>query len=48
MNKRKTNALKIRLEQDLYDIIEEMAIENDTSLSEVVRYLIREGLKDND
>lgn len=48
MNKRKTNALKIRLEQDLYDIIEEMAVENDTSLSEVVRYLIREGLKDND
>ncbi len=48
MNKRKTKALKIRFEEDMFETIEQMAIENDTSLSEVIRYLIKEGLESND
>lgn len=48
MNKRKPNALKVRFDNDMYDKIVDIANKNDTSLSEVIRYLINEGLQQYD
>lgn len=48
MNKRKTDAIKIRFERDMYEDIEKLASDNDTSLSEVVRHLIKKGLNIHD
>lgn len=47
MNKRKTNTINIRLEGEMYNLLVQIASDNDTSLSEVIRYLIKEGLNDN-
>lgn len=47
MNKHKTTKINIRLEDEMHKLLVQIASDNDTSLSEVIRYLIKEGLNDN-
>lgn len=47
MNKRKASTIKIRIDDEMYKQIDELATNNDTSLSEVVRYLIKKSLEEN-
>lgn len=46
MNKHKTTKINIRIEDEMRELLVQIASDNDTSLSEVIRYLIKEGLND--
>lgn len=47
MNKHKTTKINIRIEDEMHKLLVQIASDNDTSLSEVIRYLIKEGLNDH-
>lgn len=46
MNRHKTTKVNIRLEEEIYNLLQQMTTDNNTSLSEIIRYLIKEGLHD--